>query len=350
MARRLLLATTLVLLASPVASAAARAREPFAFGPGPIPQRPFAGPMRDRVLPVRTALRAASVRASSAPVAYATREGYSVVVRFSSAYVADPVRAQAVVNFLDARLHGPELGHLSIFIAAPAEMATLCGPQALACYDPHAHEMTVPGDQTAANQPSLQYVVTHEYGHHIAAFRSNFPWSASRWGPKHWSTLQGVCPGVAVGRYYPGDEGDHYFDNPGEAWAESYAQYAFPGVTAWRWTDFVAPNAAVFGAVRVDVEAPWTRARRVTYRVRFHPGGHNVRTFRLSTALDGWVKATVSKPRGMRLQVVHHGLITDHVARSTLFAYDCGTRSLRFRVQRRGGAHGLVKLRVSYPQ
>ena len=40
--------------------------------------------------------------------------------------------------------------------------------------------------------------------------------------------LEGVCQGQRHGRFYPGDEGTHYFEDPGEAFAESFAHYRFP--------------------------------------------------------------------------------------------------------------------------
>ena len=52
--------------------------------------------------------------------------------------------------------------------------------------------MYVP-DQAVESGHAPEYVLAHEYGHHIAAWRSNAPWEAVDWGPKHWASAMRAC-------------------------------------------------------------------------------------------------------------------------------------------------------------
>jgi hypothetical protein len=50
-------------------------------------------------------------------------------------------------------------------------------------------------------------------------------------GPKRWATYEQVCAGVLSRpqRYFPGDQARNYVRNPGENWAEAYAQFQYQG-------------------------------------------------------------------------------------------------------------------------
>jgi hypothetical protein len=103
-------------------------------------------------------------------------------------------------------------------------------------------------------------VIAHEYGHHLANHRDNSPFDhpAINWGPKNWASYEGVCPGVRSGRYFPGNEGPHYYQNPGEAFAESFAKNRFPqDPVPWEWPDFPVPGPGAFAAIRADALHPW---------------------------------------------------------------------------------------------
>ena len=115
-----------------------------------------------------------------------------------------------------------------------ARAAAMTTPE-LACYGANDKTMILPGDQPAGSDVSVNYVIAHEYGHHIAANRSNAPLAALDFGPKRWSSYELVCKNTIDGRLAPGDEGTNYLSNPGEAWAEAYARLVFPA-EAWRFT------------------------------------------------------------------------------------------------------------------
>src|SRR4051794_8774295 len=129
----------------------------------------------DRVIDSGPVVRARAARASAA---YQTPDGTTVQVSFDAAYRDNATVAQTYVDYLGSLPHGSELSKLKLVLAPPAAVTQECGgvDGVLACYDGRAHEMFAPGEQISDNSGvSTAYVITHEYGHHIASFRSNPP-------------------------------------------------------------------------------------------------------------------------------------------------------------------------------
>src|SRR5919201_2056625 len=91
--------------------------------------------------------------------------------------------------------------------------------------------MIVAGDDGSACGVPRDFTIAHEYGHHIASNRVNSPWTALDSGAKRWATYEHVCQGTRQGRLFPGDEDYHYWDNPGEGFAESNAHLNYPDVS-----------------------------------------------------------------------------------------------------------------------
>ena len=110
----------------------------------------------------------ASAAGVSGPTrAYTTSDGHNVSVRVSRAYPDSVAADRALVDFLDSRLHGAELGSLSVYVGAPSEIERLCGGAgAVACYGVAEQRMYVPGE--AVQGVPVEYALTHEYGHHVA--------------------------------------------------------------------------------------------------------------------------------------------------------------------------------------
>src|SRR5207249_3734012 len=52
--------------------------------------------------------------------------------------------------------------------------------------------------------------------------RINPPWRALTWGTKRWASYMNVCAKTVSGQLHPGNEGNAYQLNPGEAFAEAY--------------------------------------------------------------------------------------------------------------------------------
>ncbi|MFL5844400.1 MAG: hypothetical protein ACJ762_06870 [Solirubrobacteraceae bacterium] len=246
---------------------------------------------------------AASGRAagSSPAVAYSAADGQSVSVRFSASYEPDPAIAQTYVNFLGSLTHGPELRRLKMFIATPDEVRDYCGgvEGTLACYDPSTSRMTVPGEQTstAGEGVTTSYVIAHEYGHHVARWRTNAPFDALNFGPKYWSSYEQVCLNTIKGRLVPGDEGANYLANPGEAWADTFAHLAYPDV-GWQFIPLLRPSQASKAAAFRDVITPWTKSRTRVFHGRFAPGRSRTAAFAVQLRLDGTLTIKLDGPKG----------------------------------------------------
>jgi hypothetical protein len=274
-------------------SAAARTRD--LPRPGPLAAPAAAAHPRDAVI-ARSAPAARAARSGRRAVAYSTADGYRVEVSVSFGYPADPVADQALVDFLGSRVHGPELGGLRVHVATPAEIVRLCGgdPRVVACYAVGEARMYVPGERVGGLP--VEYPLTHEYGHHLASWRSNHPWDALDWGAKHWASATRVCAHVARGRLFPGNQGRHYRDDPGEGFADGYAHLHYPNLP-WRYNDLMRPGRAGLAAIRRDVLRPWTANRTRTFRGRLGPG-REVRRFSIRVSLDGDLALRLRAPAG----------------------------------------------------
>jgi hypothetical protein len=164
-------------------------------------------------------------------------------------------------NFLAWLYHGSELSRVTIYQAPLAEVHEICGPDAVGCYSPSREILVFPGD---VGQGPDSDIGAHEYGHHIAANRRNDPWDGIDWGPKRWASVVGACTRVAAGTAFPGDEGDHYTLNTGEAFAEE--RLPLPEHPAWRDVGQLplivdpsfAPTPDSLAAVLSDVQQPWS--------------------------------------------------------------------------------------------
>lgn len=261
---------------------------------------------KDNVVPASR-----SVRGRSAAVAgfkaYATKQGYSVAVAVSGRYAnPDPGIAQSYVDFLDSLPHSTELSKLAVYIAPADEVLSICGGQegTLACYDAGSHVMYVPGEQqTTTSGVTTSYVVTHEYGHHIAAFRSNAPFDAFATGPKYWSSYERVCDRSNQGVLFPGNETDHYFANPGEGWAETYAHMKYRD-QAWTFSDQMQPDEGAYAAAALDVGTPWRGQSTKAFKGTFGRRGSSTRQFSFPLTLDGALSLRLSGPRASNYNLV----------------------------------------------
>ncbi len=281
------------LLALPAGATAAGRDVPVA---GPLPVLP--PHVADRVVSRVAVAGAASAGRPARVQRYRTSDGQQVEVAVSAAYPADVGADRALVDFLATRVHGPELGALRLYVGRPAEIGSLCGGgRVVACYATDERRMYVPGEDTPA--APMAYVLTHEYGHHVASWRRNDPWDALDWGPKRWSSAVGVCAWVDRHRLFPGNQGRHYFEDPGEGFADGYAHLHYPDVR-WRYSPLLRPDATIYEAIRADVQEPWTGPR--TRVLRGRRGGH----LRLKLRLDGDVTVRLMARAGSRYRLEAH--------------------------------------------
>jgi hypothetical protein len=357
MSRRILLSLALVAIAPAAAATTAQA-----------------APFSDRVLDVQPShsLKAKAAQATATnTIQVPTAEGYPIAVSFTPEVTPDPALAASYVAYLDSIPHGTELRKLTILIAGPDQIDTLCGGEAgdgiLGCYGGSNSQMIVPStglDTTTADGVySVRYVITHEYGHHIAANRSNALYGATAldMGPKYWSSYELVCDQAIDKKLFPGYEGTNltrYHANPGEDWAEVYARLVFPA-QSWDFSPRLGPpDATALDAARRDVLTPWRRNTSQTFTM---DAGRNRQAFDVPLTLDGKLSATITGPSGSTVkamvtsgsQKVGTTKSRNSTARGT-WSISSGcrekpTETLTFTVARSGGNSGPVTLRVSYP-
>ena len=132
--------------------------------------------------------------------------------------------------------HGKELASLIVFLSPYDEVSTedVCGTDADSCYDSDTNMMYLAVDQPDSDP---YQVAMHEYGHHLANSLGTKHWQAVDWGPRRWAGAAHVRSLSKQHRLWPGDEDEHWFENPGEIWAETYRVVAsnFVGVHPDPW-------------------------------------------------------------------------------------------------------------------
>lgn len=181
----------------------------------------------------------------------------------SSTY--DRAQVSPLVGVVDSLPHGPELEKLKLYVATDAEIAATCGAGTMACYDPGAERMVVSGESEEIAGIPREAVIAHEYGHHIANNRvGGGIWPALSAGTPRWSTQERVCELARSGQVFPGDQGLHYWDNPGEAFAQSYSQMVLPQA-GWHYSSLLLPDAAALTKLRRDVVDPWAGPRTIAW-------------------------------------------------------------------------------------
>lgn len=284
---------------------------------------------------------------------YPVPGGGHVTVYVAASYSDADALAQTWAGFFGGLPHGSELSLVRVYVAPLDEVHAMCRTDAaLGCYG--ADQLVVVGDAEEGIEATM--VAAHEYGHHVAANRSNAPWPALDWGTKRWASVIGVCRRVAGGTAFPGDEGFDYPLNPGEAFAETYRVLAETGGAAagfqWPLVDpSFEPDAAALAAVRADVLEPWAGPTVATIRGRFARASRSW-TRSIALPLDGDVRVRVSPADQLTLAAADGPeLARSHWAGSGGKELDfrvCGQRSLRLRVSR-ATAGARFTLRVSRP-
>jgi hypothetical protein len=285
------IAMTLLLLAVPGGAVAERPNPGVSLE---VP--PPAVPMHDVVLGEPSAA-AARISASASSQRYSINDGSSATIVVSitpacaeTCEVTDP---QRVADFIGTLIHGDEVDLLTVQLDSEAQLGFDCGLGAEACYFSGENKVVIGGYEEAdGDGASFDFVLAHEYGHHVAQHREMpAPFSdAIDWGPERWASLEGVCRGQRAGRLYPGDEGTHYFEDPGEAFAEAFAHYRFPDLpVTWRYSPALEPNAAAFRAIREDTLEPWQGRTSLTLSGHVPARGEGAAVETLRTPLDGLV-------------------------------------------------------------
>lgn len=314
-------------------------------------------PTRARLLaePARVPLGAASTAAWGGT--YTTPSGETVQILVSDAYPRDDAVAQTWANFLGSLVHGPELARVQVYLAPFAEVQSVCGRFALACYFP-AREQIYSIAEDVPGQPSAESTLAHEYGHHVARNRTNAPWNALTHGTKRWASYIRVCTRVRAGTLFPGGQGRRYALSPAEGFAEAYRvlneRRLGQAETPWQIVDrSLYPDATALRLLEQDVRAPWSGNVSVDRSGRFARGTSS-RSFTVATPNDGALLVRLGAPAGATYRVV----IVDRAGRPlgtgarTARATICGQRSVVVRVVRTGGtatARLTARLTISRP-
>ncbi len=288
---------------------------------------------------------------------YRTPSGETVTVYASNGYPVDSALGQRWANFLASLLHGSELSSVTVLLATPDQIKRICGGFAVACYDDRGGLLYAPGEDPNSDF-SAEAVITHEYGHHVAAHRSNAPWLALEWGPKRWASSMQVCAKARADKLVPGAEDPiSYGINPGEGWAETYRvlnerRLGLPEAPWQIVSDSLYPDDAALTAAEQDVTTQWQTEATTTRTASLTPTTSAV-TYTIATELDGTLKVALRPSAGLRLTLdvyasgtrVVHTVAARAIARTTTI---CGARSYRIRVTATRG-RGSFRLTVAEP-
>ena len=232
---------------------------------------------------------------------YRASTGEAVTVYASNSYPVDPALGQRWADFLATLVHGPEISTVTVLLSTPEQISNICGQDAVACYNSRGARLYAPGEDPGSDL-SAEAVITHEYGHHIAANRSNAPWLALDWGPKRWASAMQVCAKARRGVLVPGaEDAVQYTENPGEGWAEAYRvlneHKAGRPETPWQIVDqALYPTAAALTAAEQDVTTPWETGTTTT-QTAVLTRTKKTRTFTVATQLDGNLRMTLRTVR-----------------------------------------------------
>lgn len=318
-----------------------------------------------RVRPNSAVLRAMA-RSSARRFAGAGDEFHISSTYFGSEAVAS---VAATLRSLD---HGPEMSTLNVYVATPEEIREICGATVVACYVPKESEMVVSGIDRPVGGVPRAFAIAHEYGHHIANSQRGSAQPALAAGTIRWATYERVCQLTRAGRLYPGDQGAHYWEDPEEAFAQSYADLNRPGAgVPWRYTPLLQPSPASLAKIQADVSRPWTGPVTASWRgsvtaaptpsaatsvarptispsvgpARVVEGDSWIAARAIHTPLDGPVTVSLEAPPGAPLLVAlrdpERGRIlararTDADGRAVLSYSNCGRASLRLEVRSTG--------------
>jgi hypothetical protein len=204
-------------------------------------------------------------RALRAIESSAPRVGGSDEVRVSSTYYG-PEQMDEVGAILRRLDHGPELSQLSVYLATAAEIEQVCGATVVACYAPGRMEMVVSGEDRAIAGVPRDFAIAHEYGHHIANTQQGDLEAPLGAGTIRWATYERVCQFTRAHELFPGDQGAHYWEDPEEAFAESYAHLNEPDANvSWQYTPLLQPTTGSLTKIRADIARPWTGPSTATW-------------------------------------------------------------------------------------
>jgi hypothetical protein len=285
-------------------------------------------------------------------------DGETVRIFFSDSYPVNAALATQWADFMTSLVHDSELATVTVNLAPLAEVQQTCGGQALACYSPRTGTIVAPGDDVDA-QTSAKGVLTHEYGHHVAASRLNPPFASVDYGTKRWASYEDVCAKASAGDLFPGAEDlRHYQLNPGEAFAESYRVLNEQklGLPQEPWdvvTTTLYPDATALSLLEQDVTTPW-KANTARKLVATLNSKTRTRTYSVNVPYDGTLKVSPRQSRSVNVSVslLSGGstVATTSLKRASGASASttvCGRRAFKIRVKLTGAVTKKTKTTVT---
>jgi hypothetical protein len=282
---------------------------------------------------------------------YTTNTNEQITIFSSSTYPVDQAFNQRWANFFASLVHGSEISQVTVCLAPPREVSAICqGEDVLGCYG----ENTIIGPGQDLSAIAAEAVLTHEYGHHVAAHRTNAPWAAIAWGTKRWASYLQVCARARSHELFPGAETAlEYQFNPGEVFAEDFRvlneqRLGLP-VTPWQVVDpSLQPDQKALTLLQQDVLSPWNANRQSQITGRFTARGSSVRTYHVADTLDGALAVSVRGAPHVRVQVLSGSRVIGRGSSSAQATICGGSRSFTVRVTRTSGS-GAFTLSLSRP-
>lgn len=324
---------------------------------------PAGGAVRRDTIVATPSVGSARISASAAadryPIDDGSGETVAIAVTAACQEACDAANPQQIADTLGTLIHGSEMELLTVQLDTPSQIEFDCGFGAQACYYGGEDRIVLSGnDSTAPDGASREFVLAHEYGHHVAQHRQStppFP-AAIDWGPPRWSSYEHVCQLSKTGTLFPGNEGLHYFQDPGEAFAESFAHYRFPNAgVEWRWLPSLKPSVPAFDAIRLDTLHPWAGRSAFRLKGRFPSRREGATLESFPTPLDGTVTLrpagqprydlSLLNPAGRVLRVARQ----DRGLGSRLNFTVCGQSRLGIAVRSSRHRGGTFELRVQRP-
>ena len=307
----------------------------------------FAPNVRDAVIGTPASPAAArTVKARTASARFSTRDGISIPVDVSSAYKASASVEQGYVTFLGSLMHGPELRTLRVLhrLAQADPRQRSAGAARSPATRATTRRCTCRARAATATL-RFQFLIAHEYGHHIELSRSNAPWDAYDTGPKNWFTYEQVCTRTRDRRV-----ATNYWNDPSEGFAESYADSQYAGVP-FPYSALMLPDQGAYRRSARTCSSPGPGPQRPLSGHAGPVGRRRRRASRSVTPLDGSVNFTLTPPTrpttASRWCREARRSPAAHAVRPRIHAL-CGVRTLTVQVTRVTGS-GQFRLTASLP-